>query len=260
MQIGKRCHIGPNVYLKSVSIADDVVIKANSVIEGATIASHAQVGPFARVRPGSVIQHAARVGNFVEMKQSTLGEASKVSHLSYLGNAEVGREVNIGAGTITCNYDGANKHKTVIADGVFVGSNTSLVAPVKLNQDQRLRQIDDYARVKAQSLAITRSDQKSIDGWNRPVKKTESVKKRRYRTAYKGFFMRKNRVYTPLPLKVHEEIELPLSAAHYLASVLPQEKSTCFLFNGDGHEYTATLIQSSKKCVVCHITSCEDSE
>lgn len=135
VEIGEGCMIGPNTVLKDVVLGDHVQIKANSVIEGARISEGAQIGPFARIRPGAVIESHAKVGNFVEIKKSIIGMGSKVSHLSYVGDATIGEGVNLGAGTITCNYDGDNKWPTTIESGAFVGSNTSLVAPVKVGKN-----------------------------------------------------------------------------------------------------------------------------
>lgn len=132
-KIGRDVIIEPNVFFgKGVSIADNVTIKAFSYIEGANISSGAVIGPFARIRPGSEIGKNAKVGNFVEIKKSNIGKDAKVSHLSYIGDADIGKEANIGAGTITCNYDGYNKYKTSIGEKAFIGSNTALVAPVKI--------------------------------------------------------------------------------------------------------------------------------
>src|SRR5690606_1721695 len=128
--LGDRVKIGPNCVIRNAEIGDDVVILPNSVIDDARIGPSCQVGPFARLRPGSELQERARVGNFVEIKAARLQRGSKVNHLSYIGDADVGADVNIGAGTITCNYDGANKHRTVIGDGAFIGSGTNLVAPI----------------------------------------------------------------------------------------------------------------------------------
>jgi len=129
-RIGSGCEIGPYSVYRDADLADGVVDRGHSHLEGCEVAAGAQLGPFARLRPGAVVGRNARVGNFVEIKQSTIGEGSKVSHLSYIGDTRMGAGVNVGAGTITCNYDGANKHETVIGDGVFIGSDTQLVAPV----------------------------------------------------------------------------------------------------------------------------------
>jgi len=129
-RIASGCEIGPYSVYRDAELADGVVDRGHSHLEGCRVAAGAQLGPFTRLRPGAVVGRNARVGNFVEVKQSTIGEGSKVSHLSYIGDTRMGAGVNVGAGTITCNYDGANKHETVIGDGVFIGSDTQLVAPV----------------------------------------------------------------------------------------------------------------------------------
>lgn len=172
IRIGNRCTIGPNVYLKDVTIADDVVIHANSVIEGATIHNHCQVGPFARIRPETVLEENAKVGNFVEMKKTTLGVGSKAPHLTYLGDATIGKNVNVGAGTITCNYDGANKSPTIIEDEAFIGSNSSLVAPVTIGKGATIGAGSTITQsAPADQLTLTRAPQKSVAGWKRPKKK-----------------------------------------------------------------------------------------
>ncbi|MFL0800835.1 MAG: bifunctional UDP-N-acetylglucosamine diphosphorylase/glucosamine-1-phosphate N-acetyltransferase GlmU [Agarilytica sp.] len=170
--LGDAVTIGPNCHIKDTEIASNVEIKSHSVLEGAKIGNHVAVGPFARLRPKAALGDHAKVGNFVEIKKSNIGENSKVSHLSYIGDAEVGDNVNVGAGTITCNYDGVNKFVTEIGDGVFVGSNTSLVAPVALGENVTVAAgsvvtID----VKEDALAVARSRQRNIDGWVRPTKK-----------------------------------------------------------------------------------------
>lgn len=171
--VGSRCRIGANVVLKDCTIADDVEIRAFTHIDGATIASDGFVGPFARLRPGTNLAPGVHIGNFVETKMADIGEGSKVNHLTYVGDAEIGRDVNVGAGTITCNYDGANKHLTRIEDNVFVGSNSALVAPVTLGAGATVGAgsvvTDD---VPAGALAVARGKQKNIDGWQRPKKKT----------------------------------------------------------------------------------------
>ncbi|MGD8176145.1 bifunctional UDP-N-acetylglucosamine diphosphorylase/glucosamine-1-phosphate N-acetyltransferase GlmU [Marinimicrobium sp. ARAG 43.8] len=162
----------PNCYLKDCVIGAGTVIKANSVIEGAQVASRCAIGPFARLRPGTQLADGARVGNFVEIKKACIGEGSKVNHLSYIGDSKVGKQVNVGAGTITCNYDGVNKFVTEIGDNVFVGSNTALVAPVKLGQNVTVGAGSVITRdIADDELAVGRGRQRNIQGWQRPVKK-----------------------------------------------------------------------------------------
>jgi bifunctional UDP-N-acetylglucosamine pyrophosphorylase / glucosamine-1-phosphate N-acetyltransferase len=172
--IGKNSRIGPHVVLKNVEIGEDVEILAHSVIEGAVIADHCQVGPFARIRPESVLEAKVKVGNFVEVKKSRLGLGSKANHLSYLGDAEIGAQVNIGAGTITCNYDGKNKHQTHIADGAFIGSNTSLVAPVSIEKNATIGAGSTITRdAPADTLTVARARQTTIKGWRRKTRIAE---------------------------------------------------------------------------------------
>lgn len=171
-RIGNRVNIGPNVTLIDSDIGDDCVILANSHIEGAKIRDACSVGPFARLRPGTELASRAKIGNFVEVKKSVIGEGSKVNHLSYIGDATLAENVNIGAGTITCNYDGVNKHKTEISSGVFVGSNTALVAPVSIGRDATIGAGSVITRnVADEELAVARGKQNNISGWKRPVKK-----------------------------------------------------------------------------------------
>jgi bifunctional UDP-N-acetylglucosamine pyrophosphorylase/glucosamine-1-phosphate N-acetyltransferase len=158
--------------IKNATIGDRVVIKANSVIEGATISGHCEIGPFARLRPDTYLAPHAKIGNFVEIKKSTIGEESKVNHLSYVGDSEVGKNVNIGAGVITCNYDGANKFKTTIKDNVFVGSNAALVAPVTIGENATVGAGSVITKdVDENTLAVARGKQTQIQGWQRPTKK-----------------------------------------------------------------------------------------
>lgn len=172
VELGNDVYIEPNCYLKNVKVADGVVIKANSVLEDCEVHEHCTVGPFARLRPGTVLKKNAKVGNFVEIKKSVIDEGSKVNHLSYIGDAELGKNVNIGAGTITCNYDGVNKSKTIIKDDVFVGSNTALVAPVTVEAQSTIGAGSTITMsVKSEQLAIARTRQKNLDGWKRPTKK-----------------------------------------------------------------------------------------
>lgn len=169
--IGSNCYIGPNVILKDVKIANNVAIYANSVIEATTIADGCTVGPFARLRPGTQLATQAKVGNFVEIKQATIGPSSKVNHLSYIGDATLGEHVNIGAGTITCNYDGANKHHTEIGDYAFIGSNTQLVAPVKVGEWATIGAGSTITKdAPSGQLTLSRVRQQVIPNWQRPVK------------------------------------------------------------------------------------------
>ncbi|MEZ5541141.1 MAG: bifunctional UDP-N-acetylglucosamine diphosphorylase/glucosamine-1-phosphate N-acetyltransferase GlmU [Pseudomonadota bacterium] len=172
IHLGDRVSIGPNVVLRNVRAGDDVVILANCVIEDAVIGAAARIGPFARVRPETRLAEHTHVGNFVEIKKSEIGAGSKINHLSYIGDTVIGRGVNIGAGTITCNYDGANKHRTVIGDDVFVGSDTQLVAPVTVADGATIGAGSTITRdVPAGELTLSRSEQVTRRGWKRPVKK-----------------------------------------------------------------------------------------
>jgi bifunctional UDP-N-acetylglucosamine pyrophosphorylase/glucosamine-1-phosphate N-acetyltransferase len=163
--------IGPNCVLRDCSIGAGTAIEANSVLEGAVIGQRCKVGPFARVRPGTAVADDARIGNFVEIKKSRLGNNSKVNHLSYVGDSDVGADVNIGAGTITCNYDGVNKFKTVIEDSAFIGSNSSLVAPVTVGEGATVAAGSVITQdVPRQQLAIARGRQANVTGWQRPRK------------------------------------------------------------------------------------------
>jgi len=171
VSLGSNVVIGPNCVIKDTTIADGAEIKANSVIEGAVVGANAQIGPFARLRPGTQLAANTKVGNFVETKKAVVGEGSKINHLSYVGDASLGRNVNVGAGTITCNYDGVNKHQTVLGDGVFVGSNTSLVAPVKVADQATIGAGSTITRdISEGELAVARGKQRNIAGWERPKK------------------------------------------------------------------------------------------
>jgi bifunctional UDP-N-acetylglucosamine pyrophosphorylase/glucosamine-1-phosphate N-acetyltransferase len=164
--------IGPNCVIKNSTLRKGAIVKANSHLEGAEVGEGADCGPFARLRPGSVLGARAHVGNFVELKNAKLGEGAKAGHLSYLGDAEIGARSNIGAGTITCNYDGANKFKTVLGEDVFIGSNSALVAPVTLG-DRATTGAGSVitSDVPANALAVGRAKQRNIEGWKRPTKK-----------------------------------------------------------------------------------------
>ena len=175
--LGDRVTIGPNCYLKNMQIGDDVEVRANSVLEDSTIGELAIIGPFSRIRPQSEISSFAHIGNFVEIKKSHVGSASKVNHLSYIGDTEIGADVNIGAGVITCNYDGANKFKTIIGDNAFIGSDSQLVAPVEIGRGATIGAGSTITRnAPADELTLSRPDQKTREGWKRPLKKSESKK------------------------------------------------------------------------------------
>jgi len=171
VELKQGVKIGPNVCLKNVTIGDNSEIKANTFIENSLIGDHCDVGPFARIRPDVELKSNVHIGNFVEVKKSTLSEGAKVGHLSYVGDTEVGKNVNIGAGTITCNYDGANKHKTIIEDDAFIGSDTQLVAPVTVGKGATVAAGTTVsADVTAGSLCISRVKQRQIEDWQRPSK------------------------------------------------------------------------------------------
>ncbi|WP_375056526.1 bifunctional UDP-N-acetylglucosamine diphosphorylase/glucosamine-1-phosphate N-acetyltransferase GlmU [Zobellella sp. DQSA1] len=172
VRLGNRVTIGAGVILKDCTIGDDAEVKPYSIVEGAELGTASSAGPFARLRPGTVLAEDAHVGNFVEMKKARLGKGSKAGHLSYLGDAEIGAKVNIGAGTITCNYDGVNKFQTIIEDGVFVGSDTQLVAPVRIGKNATLGAGSTVTKDVAEAeLVITRVPQRHVPNWPRPVKK-----------------------------------------------------------------------------------------
>ena len=171
-KIGDNVTIEPYVVLGSkVKIGDNVIIKSFSHLESCKIENKVEIGPYARIRPNTILKEGSKVGNFVEIKKSTLGNKSKVNHLSYVGDAQIGKSVNIGAGTITCNYDGVNKNKTKIKDKVFIGSNSSLVAPITINKDSTVGAGSVITKnVKKKSLALTRSPQIEIKNYNRKNK------------------------------------------------------------------------------------------
>ena len=164
--IGSACEIRPNVCIQDSRIGDRVTIKSFCVLDGATVANDAGVGPFAHIRPQSEIGPGAKVGNFVELKKTVLGAKSKANHLSYLGDATIGANVNVGAGTITCNYDGVAKHQTVIEDGAFIGSDTQLIAPVTVGTGAYVGAGSSITEnVPAGALGIARARQSNVDGW-----------------------------------------------------------------------------------------------
>ncbi len=172
VRLGDDVEIGPFCLLRDVRIGDGVRIAAHTVVEQAEIGPGARIGPFARLRPETRLDAEVHIGNFVEVKKSSVGEGSKINHLSYVGDSEVGRGVNIGAGTITCNYDGANKHRTIIGDGAFIGSDSQLVAPVRIGKGATIGAGSTITRdAPDEALTLSRSPQKTRRGWQRPVKK-----------------------------------------------------------------------------------------
>ena len=171
-KLGDNVQLGPGCILKNCQLAAGTRVHAYSVLEDMRSLGACDIGPFARVRPGTELESGSKVGNFVEMKNTTLGKNSKASHLSYLGDSSIGERVNIGAGTITCNYDGVNKHRTVIEDDVFIGSDTQLIAPVRVGEGADIGAGSTLTKdVPAGKLTLSRSKQVTVPGWKRPVKK-----------------------------------------------------------------------------------------
>ena len=168
-KIGKNVTIEPYVVIgKNVKIGNNVIIKSFSHLESCQIESKVEIGPYARIRPNTILKEGSKIGNFVEVKKSTVGKKSKVNHLSYIGDSEIGKMVNVGAGTITCNYDGTKKNKTKIKDGVFIGSNSSLIAPITINKKSIIGAGSVITRnVKEKSLALTRSKQTEVRNYKR---------------------------------------------------------------------------------------------
>ena len=168
-KIGKNVTIEPYVVIgPKVKIANNIIVKSFSYLEFCTIENKVEIGPYARIRPNTILREGSKIGNFVEVKKSTIGKKSKVSHLSYIGDSEIGKSVNIGAGTITCNYDGVKKSKTKIKDNVFIGSNSSLVAPVTINKQSIVGAGSVITKnVKKKSLALTRSKQLEIKDYKK---------------------------------------------------------------------------------------------
>lgn len=169
--LGNEVRIGANTVLRNCHIADGVHILENCVIEEAIIGPDSRIGPFSRIRPGTELAGSNHVGNFVEIKKSRVDIGSKINHLTYVGDSQVGKKVNIGAGTITCNYDGANKHRTLIGDGAFIGSNTALVAPVEIGAGATIGAGSTISKTAPEErLTLTRAKQVTIEGWKRPIK------------------------------------------------------------------------------------------
>ena len=171
-KIGKNVTVEPYVVFgPKVKIGNNVTIKSFSHLENCKIENKSEVGPYARIRPGTILKEGSKVGNFVEIKKSTIGKRSKISHLTYIGDSEIGNSVNVGAGTITCNYDGVKKNKTKIKDNVFIGSNTSLIAPVKIDKDSIIGAGSVITKnVNKNSLALTRSSQIEIKNYKKKNK------------------------------------------------------------------------------------------
>jgi bifunctional UDP-N-acetylglucosamine pyrophosphorylase/glucosamine-1-phosphate N-acetyltransferase len=178
VKLGARVRVGPNCIIRDSEIGADTEIRANSIVEEARVAEHCVIGPFARLRPGTVLEPKVHIGNFVEVKNSSVGESSKANHLAYLGDSEVGAGVNVGAGTVTCNYDGANKWPTVIEDGAFIGSGSMLVAPVRIGAHATIGAGSTIAAdAPAGKLTLTRAKQSTVEGWSRPVKRVSALPK-----------------------------------------------------------------------------------
>ena len=177
VHIGNRVAIGPNCVIRDSRIGDEAEIHANCVIDNAEIGARNRIGPFARIRPGSSLAEDVHVGNFVEIKQSEIGRESKANHLSYIGDSEVGARVNVGAGTITCNYDGVEKHRTIIGDDVFIGSNTEIIAPIRIGVGATIGAGAMVNKdVEAGALALSKREAKVVKGWKRGGKRKRGQK------------------------------------------------------------------------------------
>ena len=172
VKFGNNVSIGANCIVKDATLGDDVTLLPGTIIDGAVIGNAASIGPYARLRPGTVLADSVKIGNFVETKKTVMGKGSKANHLAYVGDAVIGAGVNIGAGTIFCNYDGVNKHTTTVGDDVFIGSNSVLVAPVELETGVFVAAGSVVnLTVPSENLAVGRAKQRNIPGWKRPVKK-----------------------------------------------------------------------------------------
>lgn len=171
VRIGDRVSIGSNCVLKDVNIGEDAKILPNCMLDSASIGAACRIGPYARIRPGTDLADSVHIGNFVEVKASRIGAGSKANHLSYIGDAEIGEQVNVGAGTITCNYDGANKHRTIIGDRAFIGSGVELVAPVTVHPGATIGAGSTISKdAPADKLTVSRGSQQTVNGWKRPKK------------------------------------------------------------------------------------------
>jgi bifunctional UDP-N-acetylglucosamine pyrophosphorylase/glucosamine-1-phosphate N-acetyltransferase len=169
--IGDGVIIGPNASIKNTEIGNGSEVLANCVVEDARIGSGCRIGPFARLRPGAALDDEVHIGNFVEVKNTRVGQGSKANHLTYLGDSQIGQDVNVGAGTITCNYDGANKHSTIIEDNVFIGSGVELVAPVTVHAGATVGAGSTVTKdVPPGALTVSRTRQSTVDRWSRPKK------------------------------------------------------------------------------------------
>ena len=172
VELSDGVNIGPFVVISDAVIGKNTTILSHSNIERANVGEDCSIGPFARLRPGTELKNQAKIGNFVETKNTTIGRESKVNHLTYVGDAEIGEETNVGAGTITCNYDGVNKHKTIIVNNVFIGSGVELVAPITIENGATVGAGSTLSKKAPENkLTIERAKQKTIDGWQRPTKK-----------------------------------------------------------------------------------------
>jgi bifunctional UDP-N-acetylglucosamine pyrophosphorylase / glucosamine-1-phosphate N-acetyltransferase len=173
VELGDHVHVGPGAVISNSKLGAGVRVEANTVIDGAVIGAHCVLGPFARLRPGTELGEGVRIGNFVETKKTRMGSGSKANHLAYLGDAEIGSQSNIGAGTITCNYDGSPiKKRTEIGDRVFVGSNSTLVAPIQIADDAFVAAGSAVtSKIEAGDLAVARAKQRNIKGWTPPYRR-----------------------------------------------------------------------------------------
>ena len=172
VNLGNNVHIKPYSFIKNSDINESSTIEAFSHIDSSKVGSSCRVGPYARLRPGTVLENDVHIGNYVEIKNSLVDQGTKINHLSYIGDSEIGKNVNIGAGTITCNYDGVDKHKTIIEDDVFVGSNTQIIAPLKVGKGATIGAGSTITKdVPKNDLTLSRTQQKTISGWAKPVKK-----------------------------------------------------------------------------------------